>query len=1246
MIEKIIEFSARNRFFVFLALTFGLVWGIWSLSSISLDAIPDLSDVQVIVYTEWPGRSPDLMEDQITYPIVTSMLAAPNVQLVRGISDFGFSYVYIIFEDGTDMYWARSRVLEYLQGITGQLPEGVTPELGPDATGVGWIFEYALVDETGQHNLAQLRSFQDWYLRYWLESVPGVAEAASVGGYVKQYQVELDPNKLLAYNIPLNKVIQAIKDSNNDVGGRVLEVATTEYMVRGRGYIDSLEDIESIPVKVNDSGTPIQVRDLGRVQYGPDMRRGIVELDGRGEVVGGIVIMRYGENALTVIDAVKQRLKEVEGSLPEGVKVVTTYDRSDLILRAIDTLQHRLTEEIIVVSIIIIVFLLHLRTALIPILALPMAVLFSFIPMAYMGLTANIMSLGGIAIAIGAMVDASIVLVENAHKNLEAWDSQGRPGNRSDVLIKSFKEVGPSIFFSLLVITVSFIPVFTLEAQEGRLFKPLAYTKTFSMFFAALLAITLVPALGALLIQGRIRSEDNHPISRFLHWIYTPVLNFVLRFRKVMILVAFLLILSTIPIFMQLGSEFMPPLNEGSILFMPTAVPGMPIGEASKILQTQDKILRQFPEVERVFGKIGRADTSTDPAPLSMVETVVLLKPQEEWESVQEERWYSSWMPEFIKPPFRYFWPEERPKSWNELIKEMDAQVKFPGMANIWWMPVQTRTEMLSTGIRSNLGVKVFGPDLEAIEKIAIDIENVLQEVEGTRSVFADRVMGGYYLDFEINREQAARYGLTVGDVEDLIETAIGGKNISYTIEGRERYPINVRYPRELRDDIEALRRVYVPTPIGAQVPISLLADIKFNQGPPMIRDEDGQLVGYVFVDVTDQDYEGYVEHAQQIVQENVNLPPGYRLEWTGQYKYLLRMKERLTYIIPLTLFIVFVLLYINFGSWKEPLIVMLAVPFSLIGSFWLLWLLDYNLSIAVWVGIIALAGLDAETGVVMLLYLQMAHRKWQEEGKMRNMNDLMESIHYGAVKRVRPKVMTVMTTIVGLLPIMWAPVTETGADVMKRMAAPMVGGLITSFFLTLTIYPAIFAVWKRWEMEGGRAILSDMNPFRRRPEREGPVEALPEPGELQPLAADRRTAWTWIAASILVGLLAGAVSVWMPVARGGESMTPVAQQQVAGIQLEVSTPEGNFTSGSNRFRISFRTADGEPLEINNVQVEFFMPAMGTMPAMQEGAQIEPGDSGDMSGQVNLSMAGEWQMRIAFETAQGPQNARINIRTE
>ncbi|HWP90652.1 MAG TPA: CusA/CzcA family heavy metal efflux RND transporter [Thermodesulfobacteriota bacterium] len=1030
MIEKIIEYTAKNRFLTIVLVLFIATWGYWAMKNTPLDAIPDLSDVQVIVFTEWEGRSPDLVEDQITYPIATTMIAAPKVRYVRGQSMFGFSFIYIIFEDGTDIYWARSRVLEYLNEVTGQLPEGVTPKLGPDATGVGWVFEYALVDETGKHDLAELRSFQDWYLRYWLESVPGVAEVASIGGFVKQYQVEIDPNKLFAYGIPMNKVVEAIRTSNNDVGGRVVEFAATEFFVRGRGYIKSVEDIEKIPVSTDGNGTPVYIRDIANVQLGPDIRRGLAELDGKGETVGGIVVMRYGENALDVIEGVKQKIENIKPSLPEGVEIITTYDRSDLIERAIETLKVKLFEESIIVSLVIIIFLFHFRSAIVPILTIPLAVLMAFIPMYYMKLTSNIMSLGGIAIAIGAMVDASIVLVENVHKRLEKTVG-ARHASPLQIKIDAMKEVGKPIFFALLVITISFLPVFTLEYQEGRLFKPLAYTKTFSMFFASLLAITITPALIILLIRGKIKPEEKNPINRFLIRIYNPVVNLALRFKKTVIAVSAVILLITVIPFLRLGSEFMPPLNEGTILYMPTAVPGISITEAAKILQIQDKMLMQFPEVERVFGKIGRAESPTDPAPLSMVETVITLKPEHQWREGM---------------------------TWDKLISEMNQTVKVPGMANIFWMPIQTRNEMLSTGFRSNLGIKVFGSDLETIEKIAVDIEQALSKVPGTRSVFAERVTGGYFLDFKINRQQAARYGLTVGDVEEIIETSIGGKNISQTIEGRERYPVNVRYQREFRMDIKELERVLVPTPAGAQVPISLLADMYFSTGPSEIKSEDAQRVGYVFIDVEGKDYEGYVNKAREIIGENVKLEPGYHIEWAGQYQYLLRVKEKLKYIIPLTIFIIFLLLYINFNSVTETLIVLLSVPFALVGSIWLLYILGYNTSVAVWVGIIALAGLAAQTGVVMIIYLDEFYEKMVKEGKT-GWDNLAKAIHDGAVQRVRPKMMTVMAMIMGLLPLMWSH--GTGADVMKRIAAPMVGGLVTSTILTLVIIPAIYAIWK-----------------------------------------------------------------------------------------------------------------------------------------------------------------------------------------
>ncbi len=1032
MIEKIIEYSAKNQFLTITMVLFLAAWGLWAMRNTPLDAIPDLSDVQVIVFTEWPGRSPDIIEDQITYPIITTMISAPQVKFVRGQSFFGLSFVYVIFEDGTDLYWARSRILEYMNQVSGKLPEGVTPTLGPDATGVGWVFQYALVDETGESDLAELRTFQDWYLRYWLESVPGVAEVASVGGFEKQYQVEIDPNKLVAYNITIKEVITAIRRSNNDVGGRVVEFAATEYFVRGRGYIKSVEDIEMIPLRTSAQGTPVYIRDVANVQIGPDMRRGLAELDGKGETVGGIVVMRYGGNALKVIEGVKQKLEEIKPSLPKGVEIVTTYDRSELILSAIGTLKQKLLEEGLIVSIIIILFLFHFRSALTPILTIPLAVLMAFIPLYYMNLSSNIMSLGGIAIAIGVMVDASIVLVENVHKRLEKWQDGGEKGSRSEVVIDAMKEVGKPIFFAILVITVSFLPVFTLEAQEGRLFKPLAFTKTFSMLFSAILAITLTPALIVLLIKGKVRSEDKNPVSRALIWFYNPFVIFALRFRKTVIFSAIAVLLLTLIPFSRLGSEFMPPLNEGTILFMPTAVPGMSITEAAKILQIQDKMLMQFPEVERVFGKIGRSSSALDSAPLSMVETIVTLKPKEEWR-------------EGI--------------TWDKLLAEMNQAMKFPGMANIFWMPIQTRTEMLSTGFRSNLGIKVFGPDLKIIEDIGVEIEGVLSELQGTRSVFAERVTGGYFLDFNIDREQAARYGLTVGDVEDIIETAIGGKNISHTVEGQERYPINVRYQRGFRSDIEELKRVLVSTPGGAQVPISLLADISFTTGPPQIRSENGQKVGYVFVDVQGKDYEGYVEKAKEVISERLDLPPGYFLEWAGQYEYLQRVRNKLKIMIPLTLVLIFFLLYINFRSVTETIIILLSVPFALVGSIWLLYLLNYNLSVAVWVGMIALAGLAAQTGVVMIIYLDAEHDRWKSEGKLRSLEDLRELIIEGAVKRVRPKMMTVMSTTMGLLPLMWS--IGTGADMMKRIAAPMIGGLITSTVLTLVIIPVVYLIWK-----------------------------------------------------------------------------------------------------------------------------------------------------------------------------------------
>jgi Cu(I)/Ag(I) efflux system membrane protein CusA/SilA len=1032
LIARVIAACARRPFVTLLIALAAGVWGYFSLRNAPLDAIPDLSDTQVIIFTEWPGRSPDLVEDQITYPISSFLLSAPRVKFVRGQSFFGLSFVSVIFEDGTDMYWARSRVLEYLSSALADLPSDVRPTLGPDATGVGWVFQYALVDESGKHDLQELRSFQDWTLRYALESVPGVAEVASVGGFVKEYQVQVDPVKLRAYEIGIGDVVRAVRESNQDAGGRTIEIAGHEHVIRGRGYIQNVHDLESIPLKLGPEGTPILLKNVAVVSIGPAMRRGIAELNGEGEVVGGIVVMRYGENALSVIDAIKQKLDELGASLPDGVELVITYDRSELIKRAIGTLRNTLIEEMVVVSVIIFLFLLHARSALVPIITLPLAVLLSFIPMFYQGLTANIMSLGGIAVAIGAMVDASIIVIENIHKKLENWDDGGQQGARSDVIVRAMQEVGPSLFFSLLVITVSFLPVFTLESAEGRLFKPLAFTKTYSMGFAAILSVTLIPALAVMLIRGKVRHEEDNPMNRWLISAYAPVVRFVVAHARGVIAFAVVAMAVTIPAFLALQSEFMPPLNEGTILYMPTAPPGMSVTEAANVLQAMDRELKTFPEVVSVFGKAGRAETATDPAPIGMFETTIVLKPRSEW-----------------RPGL----------TWDDLIKEMDQKLRYPGMPNIFWMPVQTRTEMLATGIRSPLGIQVFGNDLETIERTAVQIEAAVSKIPGTRSAFAERSVGGFFIDFKVDRDKAARYGLRVDDINEVVMTAIGGMQVSETVEGRERYPVTVRYAREFRDDPSLLSDILISTKTGAQVPISQVATLDFVTGPPMVRSEDGKLVGFVFVD-TDRPIAEYVRDAKRVVSDQVELPKGVWLGWAGQFKYLERAKEKLKLVVPLTLLLVLLLLYSNTKSWAETWIVMLAVPFSLIGAVWLLFLLDYNMSVAVWVGMIALAGLDAETGVIMLLYLTLSHQKWHDEGKLRSPADLTEAIVDGAARRIRPKLMTVMTTTIALLPILWS--TGTGADVMKRIAAPMVGGLLTSFFLELTVYPAIFSIWKR----------------------------------------------------------------------------------------------------------------------------------------------------------------------------------------
>jgi Cu(I)/Ag(I) efflux system membrane protein CusA/SilA len=1037
MIERIIDWSARNGFLVGMLTIFLMGWGIWAVSHTPLDALPDLSDVQVIVFTEWPGRSPNLVEDQITYPLVTAMLGTPRIKYVRGQSLLGLSFVYIVFQDGTDMYWARSRVVEYLQGVAGKLPEGVSPTLGPDATGVGWVFQYALVDDLGTQSLADLRSFQDWYLRFWLQSVPGVAEVASIGGFVKQYQIQVDPVKLQGYGIPLHRVIEAIRRSNNEVGGRVIEASEREYMVRSRGYIQSLEDLRSIPLGTDNKGTPVTVQDVALVTIGPDLRRGIAELDGTGEVAGGIVIMRYGENALKVIDRVKTKLKELERAMPDGIRVVPIYDRSDLILRAIATLKEKLLEISLVVSLVSVIFLFHLRSALVPILLLPVAILLSFIAMYYLGVTSNVMSLSGIAIAIGTMVDAVIVMVENAHRRLEEWERQGHPEPREEVIIRAAKEVGRPLFFSLLIITVSFLPIFTLEAQEGRLFIPLAYTKTLSMFFAALVSITVVPLLMSWLIRGRLTPESRNPLNRFLLWLYTPLVKGVLRLRWIVIGLAIGAMIVVVPLYEKLGSEFMPPLNEGTILYMPTSLPGLSVQKAGHILQTQDRLLKEFPEVDRVMGKMGRARTATDPAPLHMAETIVTLKPQEAW----------------------------RPgMTWDTLIAEMDQRVKLPGMPSIWWMPIQTRTEMLTTGIRSSLGIKILGPQLEELERIGLQIEGLLQPLGGTRSAYAERVTGGYYVDIDVNRHAASRYGLTVGDVQDVIESAIGGKNIAWTVEGRERYPINVRYPRELRQDIEALRRVLVTTPKGEHIPLAQLSHISTTTGPPSVRDENGSLASIVFVDVAGKDLGTYVEEAKALIQEQITLPPGYSLQWAGHYQYLERAQQQLRIVIPLTLLLIFVLLYLNFRSIPRCLLVLISVPFSLVGAIWYLHALGYHLSVAVWVGLIALAGVAAETGVIMIIFLDEACARRQRENRLQSFNDLRDAIIEGAVLRVRPKIMTASAIFLGLLPIMWSQ--GTGADVMKRIAAPMIGGMVTATILTLLVIPALYLIWRRKEVQ------------------------------------------------------------------------------------------------------------------------------------------------------------------------------------
>ena len=1035
MIKAIINASLRDRFMVLVATFIVGVVGIFSYKNVPLDAIPDLSDVQVIIFTKYPGQSPQVVEDQVTYPLTTSMLAVPDTKVVRGYSFFGLSFVYIIFEDGTDMYWARSRVLESINYVSGRLPQGVTPTLGPDATGVGWVYEYALVDRSGKHDLAELRSLQDWYLRYPLQTVNGVSEVASVGGFVKQYQVEVDPNALLRYNIPLDKVRMAIKMSNKDVGGRLVEMAETEYMVRGLGYIQSIDDLNSIPVSVDENGTPIRLRDVANVQIGPELRRGLVDLNGEGEVAGGVVIMRFGENALATIQAVREKLEELKAGLPEGVEIVPVYDRGDLIERAVDSLNTSLAQELVIVSIVVILFLLHARSAFVVIIALPLGVLMAFIVMRIQGLNANIMSLGGIAITIGTMVDGAIVMVENAHSRLAmARDAKGSEltiEERWKTIGESCQEVGPALFFSLLVITVSFLPIFTMQAQEGRLFSPLAFTATYAMAASAILAITLVPVMMGYFLRGRIIAEHRNPLNRALHALHRPALKTAMRWRVVTVVCAIALLGATYYPYSKLGSEFMPPLDEGDILYMPTTFPGISITKARELLQQTDKILATFPEVHHVFGKVGRAETATDSAPLAMIETTVRLKPKEEW--------------------------PDPGKTTKELMSEMDAAIQFPGLANAWTMPIKTRIDMLSTGIKTPIGIKVSGPDLNVLQEVSQDIEQAMKTLPETTSAFGDRAVGGYYLDFDIDRESAARYGLTVGAVQDVIQSAIGGMNITETVEGLERYPVNLRYPRELRNDLETLKRVIIPTPTGAQIPLALVADINYTRGPPVIKSEDARPNAWIYVDISTSDIGGFVNKAKEVINQQVDIPAGYTLTWSGQFEYMERAAKRLGIVAPATLFIIFLLLYFNFRNVIEPVVVMISIPFGLIGGIWLIYFNDYNVSVTVAVGFIALAGMAAEIGVLVLSFIdtEIAERR-SESARRLTLEELRDAVLNATSKRVRPVAMTAISTMAGLIPIMLS--SGTGSDVTHRIAAPMLGGMLTVMILNLLVLPVIYS--------------------------------------------------------------------------------------------------------------------------------------------------------------------------------------------
>jgi Cu(I)/Ag(I) efflux system membrane protein CusA/SilA len=1073
MINRIVDFSAEHKTFIFLALGIACIAGYWAMMTMPVDAIPDLSETQVIILSRW-DRSPDIVEDQVTYPIMTALLGTPRIKAVRGFSDFGYSYVYVVFNDGTDLYWARSRVLEYLSSVLPHLPAGVTTELGPDATGLGWIFQYVLVDTTGERSLADLRSTQDWYVRYHLRSVPGVAEVAPIGGFTKQYQVNVDPNRLQAYGIPISRVVDAVRSGNMEASGRLLDFGGTEYMVRGRGYARSLKDFGNIVLRANDRSSPIRIKDIGTVAMGPDLRRGVSDLDGDGEVVSGIVIMRNGENALDVIDRVKARIREIEPGLPQGVKIIPIYDRSQLIHNTISSVEQTILEIVIIVVLIILIFLWHFPSAAIPILTMPIAVLLSFIPFRLLGLNANLMSLAGVAIAFSELVDASIVVVEQTHKKLEYWEKSERVGDSRSVVLSAIKEVAGPTFFALLVMAVSFLPVLTLQAQEGRMFRPLAFTKTLAMLVAAVLAITVDPALRLLLMRtkpftfrpvwlrsivnavaiGAVRPEERHPISRFLMRVYEPVVRWTLRWNWLVMSAAVLLVAGSVPVFFRLGSELMPPLDEGAILYMPSTLPGISIGQAQQLLQVTDGIIRQFPEVDHVLGKAGRAETATDPAPLSMLETVIVLKPHNAWRHV--DTWYSSWSPEWAKRIFRHITPDTI--SSEQLIGQLDAALRIPGVSNSWTMPIRGRIDMLTTGIRTPVGLKISGDNLEVIQNIGSEIESLLHTLKGTRAVFAERTSDGYFLDLQWDREQLARYDVSVEDAQTAVENAIGGDRVTTVVLGREQYGVDVRYLQDFRGDVGSLNRVLVPAG-KRQIPVGELAHVRIVGGPSMIRNEDGLITGYVYVDVADRDLQGYVTDASRLLRGRLDLPAGYSITWSGQYEAMEAVRRRLKFVVPLTLFIVCILLYINTGSAAKVFIILLAVPFSAVGAIWFLYAAGYNLSVAVWVGLIALLGVDAETGVFMLLYLDLAYGAAKKADRLQNLGELRDAIVAGAAKRLRPKFMTFATTCVGLLPIMWA--TGAGSDVMKRIAAPMFGGIFTSFILELLIYPPVYELWK-----------------------------------------------------------------------------------------------------------------------------------------------------------------------------------------